>query len=139
MKASQFQAIVRAREQGKQGRNKDRPRGSNKYSAERTTLDGHKFDSKAEARRYATLRQMERAGLIRDLRLQEAYHLQGHDGPLFSEAGRPLIYKADFVYIDVTDGQEVIEDVKGMKTQAYRLKKALMVQMGKPITEVSVR
>ena len=34
------------------------------------------------------------------------------------------------------DGREVIEDVKGMKTPVYRLKKRLMAELGKEITEV---
>jgi len=137
--ASQIRAIMQSRDQGKQGR-KGRARGSNKYGAQRACVDGHNFDSKAEAQYYATLRQWERCGLIRDLELQKVFQLQGPAGPLLSEkAGRPLTYKADFVYFDERDGREVIVDVKGARTKLYQLKKAIMAQMGHPITEVAAK
>lgn len=43
----------------------------NKYKAVKTTVDGIKFDSKAEARRYTQLKLLERAGQIQpDIILQ---------------------------------------------------------------------
>lgn len=138
MKAAEFTAIALAREQGKPSR-KGRARGPNKYGAVRTEVNGHRFDSKAEAAHYATLCGWERAGLIRDLRLQVPFALRGPAGPLLSEAGNPLTYRADFVYFDVAEGRDVVVDVKGAKTSVYKLKKAIMAQMGLPITEVSVK
>ena len=46
-------------------------------------------------------------------------------------------YKADFRYIRKSDGVPVIEDVKGYKTDVYRLKKRMVAAFfGREITEV---
>ncbi len=98
----------------------------NKYGAVKTEVDGIKFDSKAEAKRYMELKLLEKAGEISGLQLQPRYD--------FSLNGVKIgFYKADFYYID-GDGvevpyKEVVEDVKGMKTPVYRLKKKLMKAM----------
>lgn len=107
-----------------------------KYGAKKTELDGIKFDSKKEAARYRELKLLERAGEIRDLRLQVPYELQ----PKFRKAGktwRSVTYVADFVY-QTKDGREVIEDVKGMRTDVYRLKRKLFEYKypDKTITEI---
>lgn len=89
------------------------------------TVDGIVFDSAAEARRYSELKLLERAGSVTDLELQPEYLLV----PKFShpEHGtvRAIKYKADFRYL--LHGQEVVEDVKGHKTEVYRLKKKLLL------------
>lgn len=94
----------------------------NKYGAIRTEVDGHKFDSRAEARRYGELVLMQRAGEISDLELQPSYDLVVN--------GRKVArYVADFRYRTVPGGQTIIEDVKGGKatrTPIYRLKARLM-------------
>lgn len=67
---------------------------------------------------------MERAGVIRDLRRQVRYELI----PAFDVDGkhyRPATYIADFVYTDVKTGKEIVEDVKGCRTDVYRLKSKL--------------
>ena len=46
-----------------------------KYHAKRTRLDGLTFDSQKEARRYAELKLLERAGQIHSLRRQVKYEL----------------------------------------------------------------
>jgi hypothetical protein len=43
-----------------------------------------------------------------------------------SEHGRALKYLADFVYFQ--DGKQVVEDVKGVRTPVYRLKKRLVAE-----------
>jgi hypothetical protein len=93
---------------------------TNKYRNRKTELDGFTFDSKKEANRYATLKLLEKAGEIKNLRLQVpfALNVEGH---------KICRYIADFTYTDVKKGKEVIEDVKGMKTDVYRLKKKLML------------
>lgn len=107
----------------------------NKYGAVRTRVDGHVFDSKAEARRYGELQLMLRAGEIRDLRLHPAYPLMGRKGPLTYQSGRAVRYEADFEY--VKDGAGVvIEDVKGVVTDAFKLKRAIMADMGLTVTVV---
>lgn len=96
---------------------------ASKYHAKKTVVDGIEFDSAKEAKRYAKLREMEEAGEIQDLRLQVPFELL----PSFECDGvkyRGMRYIADFVYY--RDGKQVVEDVKGVKTPEYKLKKKLM-------------
>lgn len=98
-----------------------------KYHNKKTFIDGIKFDSKLEAERYAQLKMMECAGVIRDLELQPEYELI----PLFRKNGktwRRTVYKADFRYILAEDDRIIIEDVKGsisVITDVFRLKQKL--------------
>ena len=96
-------------------------RVGNKYRAKRTPYGGRTFASKAEAKRYAVLKLMERAGEIRDLRLQPRYPLTVNDRRLGT-------YVGDFCYFDIARGREIVEDVKApvTRTPLYLLKKALM-------------
>ena len=96
--------------------------GRSKYHAKKTTVDGITFDSRREADRYLVLKSMEEDGTIEGLRRQVRYELV----PAFDADGRhyrPVYYVADFVYVE--DGKEVVEDVKGMRTDVYRLKSKL--------------
>lgn len=98
-------------------------RGSSKYHAKKTVLDGIQFDSTKEAKRYTKLRALEEAGKIQSLRLQVPFELV----PSFECDGvkyRDMKYVADFVYY--RDGKQVVEDCKGVKTAEYKLKKKLM-------------
>lgn len=100
-------------------------RGGSKYHAKKTTVDGITFDSKREAYRYLALKGMEEEGAIEDLRRQVRYELV----PAFDVDGkhyRPVYYVADFVYRE--NGHEVVEDVKGMRTDVYRLKSKLFAR-----------
>ena len=98
-----------------------------KYRNTKTVIDGIKFDSKLEAERYAQLKILERAGVIRNLELQPDYELI----PSFRKNGktwRKATYKADFRYILVEDDITIIEDVKGSTaviTDVFRLKQKL--------------
>jgi hypothetical protein len=86
--------------------------------AERT-VDDITFDSKREATRYATLKLLERAGKIEDLRLQQKF-------PVEIKGKHYCTYTADFCYWDVDLGREVIEDTKSSgtaKDSAYRLRR----------------
>lgn len=99
--------------------------GGSKYHAKKTTVDGLTFDSRREADRYLVLKGMEEDGAIEDLRRQVRYELV----PAFDVDGRhyrPVFYVADFVYVE--DGKEVVEDVKGMRTEVYRLKSKLFAK-----------
>lgn len=94
----------------------------NKYHNKKVEYDGIKFDSVKEKNRYIGLKQLEKLGVIHNLELQKKYVLQ----PSFKLNGktiRSITYIADFVYIQ--DGVEIIEDVKGMRTKEYLLKKKL--------------
>jgi len=93
----------------------------NKYNNTKTIIDGIKFDSKKEANRYCELKLFEKAGVIRDLKLQPVFELQ----PSFKKNGktiRAIKYIADFMYWDNEKQKQVIEDVKGMKTDVYKIK-----------------
>lgn len=90
----------------------------NKYNAIKTVIDGIKFDSGAEARRYSELKLLEKAGVITDLELQPRYDI-------VINGQKICFYKADFRYND-SNGFQITEDVKGMKTPVYNLKKKLV-------------
>lgn len=97
-----------------------------KYNSTKVTLDGIKFDSKKEARRYKELKLLERAGEIKDLKLQPRYTLQEsfkYEGATI----RKIEYVADFQY-EEKDGQLVTEDTKGYRTETYKLKKKLFLK-----------
>jgi hypothetical protein len=89
-----------------------------KYHARATTIDGLRFPSQAEARRYRELKTLLAAGHIQNLRVHTRWPLivQGYD------CGT---YESDFDYLN-GQGQLVVEDVKGVITDLYRLKKKLM-------------
>lgn len=93
------------------------------------------YASKKEAKRAAQLALEAAAGAITDLREQVPYLLVpkavGADGRVVERAAS---YVADFVYL--RDGQEVVEDCKGMRTAHYILKRKLMLMVhGIRITE----
>ena len=99
--------------------------GSSKYHAKKTVVDGITFDSRKEADRYLALKGMEEDGSIEALRRQVRYELV----PAFDVDGkhyRPVYYVADFVYVE--DGKTVVEDVKGMVTDVYKLKSKLFAR-----------
>lgn len=95
-----------------------------KFNAKKTVVDGITFDSRKEAKRYGELKLMERARAIKDLRRQVRVELIPSfdcDGKHF----RGIYYVVDFTYTD-SEGNEVWEDVKGMKTPVYLLKRKLV-------------
>ena len=97
-----------------------------KYSAVKTEINGIKFDSKKEARRYKELKILEKADEIKSLELQPRFLLQEkfkYNGKTI----RKIEYIADFRYIDVK-GNTVVEDVKGMKTEVYKIKKKIFLK-----------
>lgn len=98
----------------------------NKYNAKKTVVDGIKFDSRKEAKRYVELKEMEKKGLIKGLQLQVPFELVPSFTTMIDgkqKKRRNIRYIADFVYYE--DGKKVVEDVKGRKTDIYKLKKKL--------------
>lgn len=95
----------------------------NKYGAKKIKdpATGYVFDSKKEFFRWCELRIMERAGKISDLKRQVSYELIPKQ-----KVERACTYVADFVYID-EHGETVVEDAKGVRTDAYRIKRKLML------------
>jgi hypothetical protein len=94
-------------------------KGRGKYGAIKTTVDGITFDSKKEAARYVQLRNMQAVGKIEDLQMQVRYRLEVNGLKIAD-------YIADFVYFDTTKARPIVEDVKGVRTAVYRIKKKLM-------------
>lgn len=88
-----------------------------KYRNQKTELDGVTYDSKKEARRAAELNLMLKNGEIVTLARQVRFRLV-----------KGVEYVADFAYT-TKDGAQIIEDVKGMKTAAYKIKKKLLKEM----------
>lgn len=108
-----------------------------KYGNKKVKVDGYTFDSKKEARRYGELKLLLKGGVIKDLKLQPRYELQ----PSYKKNGktiRKIEYIADFEYYDNEKQKLVIEDVKGMKTNTYKLKKKIFeyVYQDKEIKEI---
>lgn len=109
----------------------------NKYNARKAYLDGYTFDSQAELSRYLELKVMERNGDISDLKVHPVFVLLA---PFtYHEKGvRGITYEADFSYWEhfktAEDARshgatalniEVSEDVKGVETEAFKLKAKL--------------
>jgi hypothetical protein len=95
-----------------------------KYGNVKTMVYGMAFDSKKEAHRYLYLKGLESEGKIQNLECQPSYTLLN----AFDYKGkrqRKITYVADFTYTQ--NGERIVEDVKGMKTQVYQLKKKLFL------------
>lgn len=89
----------------------------NKFNAVKKTVDGIKFDSTREAKRYEELKLLERAGKIRDLEVQPVYELVKSVKYKNAKRAKPaMIYTADFRYWDIEKGELVVEDVKSVAT-----------------------
>lgn len=101
-----------------------------KYGNRKTSVLGVEFDSKREAKRYQELKALQLVGLITDLELQVRYELIPKQKTPSGKTERACEYVADFRYRDKF-GHLVVEDVKGMKTRDYVIKRKLMMQIHK--------
>lgn len=105
-----------------------------KYGNRKVVCDGIKFDSEREAARFAELKVLQAMGKIRNLRLQANFTLVEGYTTIEGERIKPMVYKADFTYERATEPDRngavywlrEVEDVKGVKTKEYQLKKKLM-------------
>lgn len=79
-----------------------------------------KYASKREERRAQELVLLERCGQIYDLEEQVKFELIPKQ-----EGERSVTYTADFRYRE--NGQTIVEDCKGMKTQQYIIRRKLML------------
>jgi len=96
----------------------------NKYNARKVMIDGITFDSQREAARYQELKLLERAGEITWLEVHPSFELL----PCFAYNGkreRATHYEADFQYQQ--NGKVIVEDVKGISTEAFRLKRKMFL------------
>ena len=98
----------------------------NKYHAQKTEVDGIKFDSKKESHDWRELCMLEASGGISNLRRQVPFVLQAGYKNNQGKMIRPIIYVADFVY--EKDGKTYVQDSKGGKatqTDVFKLKRKL--------------
>ena len=91
-----------------------------KFNNKKTVVDGFTFDSKKEAARWCELKLLGRAGEITGLLRQVSFELIPKCGK-----NRAVKYIADFVYCE--NGETIVEDVKGFRTDVYKLKKRMML------------
>lgn len=109
-----------------------------KYLAKPIYIDGIRFASKKEGKRYQDLKLLEACGEISNLQLQVHYDLipaQREPDTTGKRGGvikgklleRKVVYIADFVYKDNKTGETVVEDTKGIRTKDYTIKRKLML------------
>ena len=119
-----------------------------KFHNEPVTVDGIRFDSKNEMRRFNFLKLMEKAGEISNLRYhvkfelipqitkEEIVHLKTKDKVVTKVVQSARYYEADFAYLN-KKGEEIVEDFKGQETALFKFKAALFFyRYGKQITIV---
>lgn len=108
----------------------------NKYHSKKVHRYGMVFDSIKELKRYEDLLFLEKAGEIKNLRRQVKFLLipsqyEKKWYPKLNAFGqgkcleRPVHYVADFVYEE--NGKQVVEDVKGLRTSEYIIKRKMML------------
>ena len=116
-----------------------------KYGNHKVKRDGMVFDSKREADRWTELKLLEKAGEITNLQRQVKFELipTQYSKWEYTKSGKKKVlereasYIADFVYHDNKFDVDVVEDAKGMRTDAYILKRKLMLHVhGIQIMEV---
>jgi len=111
--AAQFQATLGKRK--------------HKYSAVRVDSADGKFDSKAEYRRWLQLKLQLQAGEITDLIRQPRFQLQPKFKHPVEGNIRMIEYVADFQYFG--SGKLIVEDVKGVRTEAFDLKRKIFLYL----------
>lgn len=85
-----------------------------KYGNRSVVVDGQRFDSKAEARHWRVLRTELATGLASLVLRQVPFHLPGG-----------VVFRADFLVHRPGGGLE-IHEVKGFRTEAYKIKKRMV-------------
>lgn len=95
-----------------------------KYHNKKVEYDGYTFDSIREKNYYIKLKLLEKAGKIKELELQKEYELQP-SFKLNNKTSRKITYRADFKYKTTEDDKLHVIDVKGFRTDVYRLKKKI--------------
>ena len=92
--------------------------GRLKFGNQPTIIDGIRFASKLEARRYGELKLLERARKINHLTWQDRHKLTVNGVTICT-------YVSDFEYQELPSVKWVVEDCKGYQTRESRLKLAL--------------
>ena len=102
----------------------------NKYRAQPVVVDGIRFASKREARRYGELQVLLKAGKIQNLIIQPTFPIEINGNPVLIKSkgypnGRKLKYIADFSYYEGIT--RIVEDSKGYDNQVSKIKRALVL------------
>lgn len=111
-----------------------------KYHASKVVYEGQTFDSRKELKRYKELILLQQAGEIKNLQRQVKYTLipeqrePDRTGPRGGVIKGKLVersvnYIADFTYTDTETGRQVVEDVKGIRTKEYTIKRKMMLYL----------
>lgn len=103
--------------------------GTSVKSKQDRTVDGHLFMSKREAERYKVLKVLVASKEIKDLVLQPHFILQERFTDSTGKKQREIAYFADFQYFDNRTNKIIVEDVKGMRTDVYKIKKKLFLHL----------
>lgn len=115
----------------------DRQPKPSKYRAQAVVVDGIRFDSKAEAQHYGRLKLARDAGALTFERQVPFIFEVTYTGANGRTAKRKMKYIADFV-VTFTDGRTElysggslveVQDVKGVRTKEYKMKKKLMLDV----------
>ena len=99
-----------------------------KYRNVRVEDDGYKFDSKAEHRRYKNLCLLQKANEIADLEVHPKYVILDSFKDRKGKTIRKITYEADFQYTDIRTGETIVEDVKGVETAVFKIKKKMFLK-----------
>jgi hypothetical protein len=113
---------------------------ADKYRSREVEIDGIIFDSKKEGNIYLELKACLERGEIERFERQKRYELipaqwteamiPGKKKPQRRCVERAITYVADFV-VYYPDGEVVVLDPKGFKTDVYRIKKKLLLMVHK--------
>lgn len=98
-----------------------------KYGAKKAEVDGYVFDSLIEAKYYEQLKWLKSNKQIKGFKIQPKYLLQ----EAFKKNGkhfRKIEYIADFE-VKHLDGSIEVVDVKGMETEAFKIKRKLFERL----------
>lgn len=93
---------------------------NSKYGNKKIRVNGVLYDSHKEYYRHIELKILEKHGLVRDLKFHDK------DDILLVVSNPDVRYFPDFTYID-KDGNKVVEDVKGMQTPDFIIKKKIVI------------
>lgn len=155
MTEDEYKALIKGKSVSVTQTVNDTPTKTSKYHNHKTTIKDPKtgelitFDSKKEADYYFELLARERAGEVFKISRQVKIQIQEGFTDISGVKHRPITYTADFVYYErinfttTNDGRILSEDikvhvvdVKGLKTDVYRLKKKLLAYQGIVLEEV---
>lgn len=97
-----------------------------KYKNKKVICNGHTFDSLKEKNWYVKYKFMEDNGIIKNLELQPKFILQDsfrYEG----KHNRAITYSADFQFYDIESKRVIVVDVKGFKTEVYKIKRKMLL------------